>query len=335
MDIKDFDKEIASNSLKNIYFLYGDEQFLLENKVNKIKKKLVDSSLADFNFAFYNGKDTDIWDAVAAAAAYPVMADRKLVILKNTGFLNNAKSREFKELKEFCLDLPSYLCLIIIESDFDNKKENSIRFIEEKGGIVRFDYMPALQVEKWLEKLFEKHGKIVYPKELTAIVKRCGGSLRTTHNEFLKLINYMGDRQKVTAEDVENSVLKSVDVAIYDIIDHIINNRPDLAMADYKELLEHKTEPIVIISAISSKLSDLLAARVLSSEGVSVSEMGKYLECLPQDWLIKKTVAQSKRFGEKYLRRMLKKSFDYDLKIKTGLMDKEIALQLLIADLVK
>ncbi len=335
MDIKEFDRDIASGNLKNIYFLYGDEQFLLESKVNKVKKKLVDPSFADFNFALYNGKESSIEDALSSAAAYPVMADRKLVILKNTGFLNNAKSREFKDIKEFCADIPEYLCLVIIESDFDKKKEAGIRFIEEKGGIVRFDYMPLPQVEKWLEKLFEKQGKIIYPKELTAMVKRCGGSLRNIYNEFTKLINYMDDRQKVTAEDIENIVLKSVDVAIYDIIDHIINNRPDMAMADYKELLEHKTEPIAIMGAISSKLSDLLTAKILSSEGVSTVEMGKYLECLPQDWLIKKTVTQSKRFGEKYLRRMLKKSFDYDIKVKTGLMDKEIALQLLIADLVK
>ncbi len=335
MEIKDFDKEISSNSLKNVYFLYGDEQFLIENKVNKIKKKLVDASFADFNFALYNGKDVSLEDALVSASAYPVMADRKLVILKNTGFLNNAKSREFKSIKDFCEDVPEQLCLIIIESDFDKKKENGIRFIEELGGIVRFDYLPQPQVEKWLEGLFVKQEKVIYPKELTAMVKRCGGSLRNIHNEFLKLIAYMDDRQKVTAEDIENVVLKSLDVAIYDIIDHIINNRPDLVMADYKELLEHKTEPIVIISAISSKLSDLLAAKTLSQEGVPALEMGKYLECLPQDWLIKKTIAQSKRFGEKYLRRMLKKSFAYDSKIKTGLMDKEIALQLLIADLVK
>lgn len=335
MELKDFERDISSGSIKNAYFLYGDEMFLLESKVEKIKKKLVAPSFADFNFALYNGKDCAIEDVIASASAYPVMAERKLVILKNTGFLKNQKSREFKEIRDFCADMPSHICLIIIESDFEKKKLASIRFLEERGGIVRFDYMPVPQVEKWLEKLFEKQEKIVYPKELTEIVKRCGGSLANVHSEFLKLINYMGERQKVTAQDVDAVVIKTLDVAIYDIIDHIINNRPDLAMLDYKELLEHKTEPIAIMSAISSKLSDLLAARALSQEGVSISEMGKYLECLPQDWLIKKNVAQSKRFGEKYLRRMMKKSFDYDVKVKTGLLDKEIALQLLIADLVK
>lgn len=335
MDIKGFERDISSQNFKNIYFLYGDEQFLLENKVNFIKKKLIDPDFKDFNFSLYKGKDSLIEDVLKSAAAYPVMSDKKLIILKNTGFLSNAKSREFKELKDFCENIPDYLCMIIIERDFDKKKESSIKFIENSGGIIRFDFMPQTQLERHTEKLFEKYGKIIYPKELTAMVKRCGGSLRNIYNEFFKLINYMGSRQKVTADDIENIVLKSADVAIYDLIDHIINNRPDRAMADYKQLLEHKVEPIVIMSAVSSKLSDLLAAKILASEGVSLAEMGKYLECLPQEWLINKTVAQSKRFGEKYLKRMLKKSLAYDLKVKTGMMDKEIALQLLIADLVK
>ncbi len=335
MEIRDFDKQIASNELKNVYFLYGDEQFLLESKLKTIKKKLVDPSFADFNFALYSGKDNDISDILENAVSYPVMADRKLIVLKNTGFLNNAKSREYKEIKSFCADIPKHLCLIIAESDFEKKKESNIKFIEELGGIIRFDFMPQVQIEKWLEKLFEKAEKSIYPKEVTAIVKRCGGSLGNIHQEYLKLISYMGERTKVTAEDVEAVVLKSLDVAIFDLIDHIINHEPDKAMEAYRELLEHKTEPISIISSISSKLSDLLAAKMLSSEGALPMEMGKYLECLPQEWLIKKTISQSKRFGEKYLRRMVKKSLEYDLKAKTGLMDKEIALQLLIADLVK
>ena len=335
MDIRELDRQIASSEIKNLYFFYGDEQFLLENKVRAITKKWVDPSFKDFNFSLFNGKDFSVGDIRENAMAYPVMSEKKLIVVKNSGFFANAKSREFKEMKELCTQIPEYLCLIITETDFDKRKEGNLKFIAENGGIVRFDYMPAAQVERWLEKLFEKNEKIIYPKELTAIVRRCGGSLRNVCNEASKLISYMGDRQKVTAEDVENVVIKSTDVAIYDIIDHIISNRPAKAMEDYLALLENKTEPIVIMSAISSKLSDLLAAKLLSSEGIPPIEMGKYLDCLPQEWLINKTVTQSKKFGEKFLRRMVKKSLDYDLKVKTGLMDKEVALQLLIADLVK
>lgn len=335
MDIKELDRQIAASSLENVYFFYGDEQFLLENKIKAIKKKCISSDLADFNYAEFRGKDFSVEDVLASAMAYPVMSDRKLILLKNSGFLSNPKSREFKEIKELCENVPEYLCLVIAESNFEKKKEGSIKFIESCGGIVRFDFMPPAQIERWLEGRFEKCEKRIYPKELTAMVRRCGGSLQNVNNEFIKLINYMGDRQKVTAEDIENVVLKTVDVAVYDIIDHIINNQPAKVMEDCKELLDHKTEPIVIMSAISSKLSDLLAAKTLSAEGVLPAEMGKYLECLPQEWLINKTIAQSRRFGEKYLRRMVKKSFDYDLKVKTGLLDKEIALQLLITDLIK
>lgn len=334
-EIKEFEKQISSNYIKNVYFLYGDEQFLVETRAKAIKKKLVEPSFSDFNFAMYNGKDVNIEEVLASASAFPVMADRKLVVLKNTGFLSNQNSREFKALRELIADIPDYLCLLIIESSFDKKKENSIRFTEDKGGIVRYDFMPQPQVERWLEKLFEKNEKIIYPKELSAMVKRCGGSLMNIYQEFLKLMNYMGERTKVTAEDIEKNVLKSLDVAVYDLLDHIIENRPARAMEAYKELLEHKTEPLAIISAVSSKLSDLLCAKNLASEGVPISEMGKYLECLPQDWLIKKTVAQSKKFGEKYLRRMVKKTLSCEIKIKTGMMDKETALQLLISDLLK
>ena len=38
MDIKELDKQIKSGALGNLYFFYGEEQFLLENKIKSIKK---------------------------------------------------------------------------------------------------------------------------------------------------------------------------------------------------------------------------------------------------------------------------------------------------------
>lgn len=335
MEISELDRTVAASNFKSVYFFYGDETFLMENRIKRMKKKIVSADFSDFNYALYSGKDFSVEDILETAQSYPVMADRKLIVLKNTGVFQNAKSREFKEIKELCENPPEFLCLIICEEKFDKKKAAALKFLDDCGAVVRFDYLSEIQCERWLEKLFEKEEKNIYSRELTAIVRRCGGKLGTIYSEFVKLICYMGERQKVTAEDIEKVVSKSVDVAIYDLLDHIIENRPEKAMAAYRELIDSKTEPIVIISVISSKLSDLLIAKILSGEGMQYREIGKYLDCIPQDWLIKKTVAQSKRFGERYLKRMMFKAASYDLKIKTGYMDKEIALQLLIADLVK
>ena len=56
MDIKDLDRQIKGKALGNLYFFYGEEQFLMENKVKAMKNALLDGDLAELNFVAIDEK---------------------------------------------------------------------------------------------------------------------------------------------------------------------------------------------------------------------------------------------------------------------------------------
>ena len=41
MKLEELNKQIKSGALKSLYFFYGEEQYLLKNKINAIEKKLI------------------------------------------------------------------------------------------------------------------------------------------------------------------------------------------------------------------------------------------------------------------------------------------------------
>ena len=67
---KELKQHIKNKEFSNAYFIYGEESYLKEFYVNKLKEIIVEPAFADFNFHQYNGKDTSRYIKRCRNAAY-------------------------------------------------------------------------------------------------------------------------------------------------------------------------------------------------------------------------------------------------------------------------
>ena len=156
MELKDLDKQISSNKIGQLYFFFGEEQFLLENKIKSIKNRLIDSDFEEFNYIRLNGKKVTVAEIENHLLSVPVMSERKMVVVSNCGIFGNAKTKDFTTLCEIISDLPEYITLIFTEREFDKKKEKNLYIFKKHGEIVKFEPLSPKQLELWLEKLLEE-----------------------------------------------------------------------------------------------------------------------------------------------------------------------------------
>jgi len=229
MTVEELNKQIKSGNLKPVYFFYGEEQYLLSHKIETIEKKLIPEGLEDFNRFHFDGKKTDIEAVLEAVEQFPQMSEKKVVVVKNSGFFNQTTSKEYKRLQEAFRDFPPYTCLIFCEDNFDKKKEKNLKLLEELGGVVVFDYLPVNRVELWIEEKITKAEKMIAPKDISYMVRLCGQSLARIQMQLQKLLNYLGDRNKVTREDIDAVEDKSAEYRIYDMLDHVLAGRSQKA----------------------------------------------------------------------------------------------------------
>ena len=112
-------QQIKSKNTGNLYLFFGEEIYI-KNTYMKIMTDLVpDDGFGDFNRIFIDGKDTDIEKIDDAINAFPMMSEKKLIVIKNSGIFK--KSSE--EIKDFWLerlgDVPDYVLLIFDEQEVD------------------------------------------------------------------------------------------------------------------------------------------------------------------------------------------------------------------------
>ena len=95
---KDLNKKIKGGDLNGVFLFYGEEQFRLNGAVEVIAKKLIPKGTESFNYFKFTGKDTSAAEILAAAEQYPQMSDMKLIVVSDSGLLNNATLTDFKLL---------------------------------------------------------------------------------------------------------------------------------------------------------------------------------------------------------------------------------------------
>lgn len=334
MTISDLDQKIKKNTLGIAYFFYGEEVYLMEDKIKSIKKHLIPVGTEDLNILQLEGKKADLSVLEEFVDSFPQMSERKLAIVKNTGYFSNMNSGEFKKIKKIVEKAESDTCLIFLENAFDKKKEKNLNYIAEKGGVVCFDFLAGNQAEVWLERLFECCEKRISDKDLSYIVRQCGPALSSIYGEFTKLIHFVGARQIITREDIDAVVVKSTEAKIFDLFDDIVDSRRGKVMENFKNLMDSGEKPLVVMSMLTGKISELLMVKLLKEEGAAQEEISGYFDFKRPAFVVNKLYAQGKKFGEAYLRRMIYKGLCYDVAVKSGKIDAYAAAEAYIVELL-
>lgn len=346
---KELNNKIKSGNLSGIFFFYGDEQYRLENALLTIRKKLIPKGTEAFNLFRFDGEDVTAAEIIEAVDQYPQMSDSKLIIVKNSGLLNNAVLSDFKLIKKTVI--PEDTCLIFVEKYYDKKKLKNIDFISNSGGIVVFDHMTEKELTVWIEKKLRGAEKSAADSEILYMIALCGHSLASIEQSCEKLINYTGERNKITREDVDAVVEKSMDFLIYDMIDSVIDRRYKAAweQLDYlKKVANGKTarrksadgkvmriDPNYILGLIMSQLSELLCCKLLKEEGLSTAEIGGYFDFPRPAFAVNKIINKSRDFDEDFLKKMIKRGLYYDVECKSGKLAPWPAVEMYITEILR
>ena len=87
-----------SQNLKNgkfskIYLLMGEETFFTDKISNFFQNKFIDESLKEFNIEIHYGKDSSILKVLNSCKSFPMMSDKKLILVKEAQELDVFKTK--------------------------------------------------------------------------------------------------------------------------------------------------------------------------------------------------------------------------------------------------
>ena len=114
--MKSLNEDLKTGQLNNVYLLYGEEAYLKKQYKDKLRNALV-SPDDNMNYAYYEGKGININEVIDLAETLPFFAERRLIVLEDTGLFKSASP----ELADYIKEMPDTTSMIFVETEVDKR----------------------------------------------------------------------------------------------------------------------------------------------------------------------------------------------------------------------
>lgn len=330
--IEELEKDLNNGILENIYFLYGEEQYLLDTIANKIKK-LFGECIKGINYILID--DTNINNIISDIETPAFGYEKKLIIVKNSGILKKEGKRKNAELAKIKEKLNTYLkenieiikqsvIIVFIEEETDTKQE-LYKTIEKLGIICKFDFQNLLQLQKRLKVICNSYGVKISNNNLKYFIECAGTNMQNLINEIRKLIEYKGKGEEILKEDIDKLTIKQLESVIFDLTDNLGKKETTKALEVLKNLINQKEPLQKILITLYNHFKKIYITKLSEKYGKQITLS---LQLKPnQVFLVNKYKMQSKYFKEQDLKGILQDLRDLDYNYKNGLIDLQIGLE--------
>ncbi len=323
MNYQEFLAKLGKGKVEPIYLFSGEEDFLQEEVLKKLKAYLLSSETADLNYQLFYGREAKGGEITETASTLPFTSEKRLVVVKEADRLGVSDKEEVIRYAQ--APSPS-TCLVLMGSKFDRRG----RFYKS-GKEVSFKPVYEKDLINWIIFRGRERGKRIAPRAAFELKERVGKNLRELDSELSKLLIYAGDKKEIGAEDVRALVGESKEVRTYHLTEAIGEKKTDKALKMLRKLLEEGRKAPEIIVFITYQMRRMARAKARLNRGEVWDEVLESLEIPTFLW--KRFIAQIKNFSPQKLRENFYHLLQADLQSKSGRLTPRLVLELLVIKL--
>ena len=334
----DLKKQIEANTLAGVYFLYGEEKYMVSVWAQRLIKKSAGKDFLDFNLQRFTG-DVPADTLDDAVQALPFMAQRKCVAVADLALEGRTPS-EVKKLLELLDDVPdtTVLVLYFAASDPALKKDKKWKDIfavcKEKGTCIACMRRTQQDLERLLVSAAGKRGCTLSRTNSQRMFRYVGSDLTALLNELEKVCAFTGGGE-ISSETIDKLVTRNLETRVYDLSKALLAGRYAQAYQTLGQLLDQNEEPVRILAVLSGAYIDLYRVRTALQSGETALEPANHFEEYKRrEFRLTNAERDTHNLSTQMLRASLDVLLQADLDLKGSRTDSRLILEHTLARLL-
>lgn len=222
-NVRDIINDIRKGVFNPVYILIGQETYFIDLILNALEKTVVKPEDMDFNYNIYYGQDANADVVVNCAQQFPVMAPKKLVILKEAQALFKAKEELDKIVPYVGNPNPNTVFVITYTGDKVAAITNLEKAASKNGGIVFKSVSPRdYELPTFIRDYCRANNVSIDDKSVQLLCEYVGLPLSKMFGEINKLFLIKGDEKKITPDDIEKHIGISKDFNNFELLNALV-----------------------------------------------------------------------------------------------------------------
>lgn len=322
LDPQNFESQLASQSIPGLVLLHGEEDFLIREALDSIIPTALGSEgLKDFNLDIFYAQVDDTTKVRDAVETLPMMASRRVVVLKEAQHL---KAKDYETLLPI-VESPVDSTVFIIVSTGADQRLKFFKKLIQKGWAVKFQRPYENQMAQWVHKIATRHGKKLTPEANLLLQRLVGTNLTDIDNEMRKLSQYTHEQEPIDVEDVRQVVSTLRTDTVFQLAHAIGANDRSQALTCLANLLEHGESPIGILALVSRHIRILSLVREGLHEGLSNAQLSS--KAGVPSFFLRQYLDQSRQWSDEKIRHAYQALMNTDRALKSSPITPHIWLE--------
>ena len=332
--MQELKRDLKAGTPKPVYLFYGEEAFLRDYYLGKLKELILPAGLEDFNLHTAKGKECSIDWIEQAADCLPMMSERTLVVVTDFDlFSQGEKGRD--RLMKILSALPDYCTLVFVYDLLACKMDGRsklLALIKKLGAAVDFQRQDEEQLTGWICRQFKKAGKSIDTRDAGYLVFLCGDLMHSLSSEIGKIASY-ADHPRVTREDIDAVAAPVLEAQVFEMTGAVSKGDFDRASEVLGALLKLQEEPFMLLALIGKELRKLHTARIALDTGRDKFWLMERWN-MRSDYPARLLLDNAKKVSREWCANGVKRCYEVDLRIKSvSGVDGADELKLLLMEL--
>lgn len=325
--MEELNKQIAEKNLKQFYLLVGTEAYLKRQFRDNLAGALVDKE-DTMNYNYFLGDKLDIEQVLDLGDTLPFFAEKRVIVLENTGIFD---SKEPDGAKERFMNFPDSTHVIFVEQKVDGKRSLS-KWMKEQGAIFELNTPDAASLRTWIKQRCMDAGKQIGQDAANYLLEHVGTDMLLLEHELEKLVAYRYDSPQIMVEDIKEICVSQAEDKMFEMVDAIVNFNQDKALRLYHDLLALREPAMRVLINLTNHYREMMQICLLQKQGKANGEIAEILGIKNRAFVIPKYAAQGRQYSYARLKNILEKCQETNQGIKTGKIQDIVGVELLIVE---
>lgn len=350
------DSILNSKNHLPIIFIFGEEDFLIEESVSKLIKHFCPNENSFYDFDSLNGDEVTESIIVGKCSAYPMVNEKRVVVVKHLEkmYSGRTKKAEKNSALNAYLSNPSSSTVLILVAEIDTfsgiatglKGTNSEKFKKQIDNAkfpynlllanytwVEFPKVYDSSFPKWIAQRIKSNGKTISDEACELLFAQTTPVLRDIANEVEKLCLYAGDRKNIEINDVLNISGATRANNVFELQNAIGSKNLSKSLKILYNMLATDRQEMLIITMLTRYFTIVWKLQEEMSKTTNNSQLASAVGVNP--YFLKDYSPVTKLYKPAELNNALIALCDADLELKSSGGDNLLTMQSLITRIIE
>lgn len=206
--------DVKNGNFAPVYLLMGTEPYYPDLVCDEIMKFALTDSERDFNQTVFYGLDTDAGTVASECRSYPMMAERRLVVVKEAQSM-----KTLEDLATYASDpMETTVLVILMHGASADKRRALYKNVQKKGVVLVSDALRDYEMPQWITSFYKSRGLDIEPAAAALLAEYAGTDMSRIMLETEKMQKNLPEGTvRVNAADIEKNVGISRQFSIFEL----------------------------------------------------------------------------------------------------------------------